>query len=326
MKKNILKYLAVSFVLISVIACQDDDSFTLSSKSFEAAVTMVSLENQGGTPQITTTTTVEVTQGLESKVEVNMNKLADFSAIKINELEISETATALYNGNEITPETIFAPELINTNSDGIATWTFTIQVVSSNGNTRNWVFYLNSSAPPNLQFDAASNSTFDFYNEQKHIGEILVAGISNTGDGKWTFANANLIQWGPKLDILKNGVNQVSPDYDMSDDYFVFNANGTFEFSYGPNGKSMFQNTDNSSHKKYYLKQGVGEWSIEVSDRGVNGTGATGAGEFYTIKLYNYETEETTALINMRYVFGQLKFNQYDGNGAWMKYDATLRP
>lgn len=326
MKNYILKYIALSFVLVFVTACQNDDSFTLSSKSFEAAVTLVSLENQGGTPEITTTTTVEVAEGLESKVEVNMNKLANFTAIKFNEFEISETAKAFYNGNEITTETIFVPELINTNSDGVATWTFTIELVSSNGNSRNWVFYLNSSAPPNLQFDGATNSTFDFYTEQKHMGEILVAGINNNSDGKWDFANANLIQWGPKLDILKNGVNQVAADYDMSDDYFVFNANGTFEYSYGANGKSMFQNTDNSSHKKYYLKQGVGEWSIEVSDRGVNGTGAAGGGEFYTIKLYNYETEETKALINMRYVFGQLKFNQYDGNGAWMKYDATLRP
>ena len=284
MKNHIIKYSVLFFCFFFAIACEKEP-YSISGRDFFAGIRTVSVINQIGSPVIVTTSTVEVVQGLESKVTISMNKLTDFKAIKMSQLIVSDSAKAYYKDTLITNETVFRPDSLSKDLNGVETWSFPIKVVSKNGNVRNWTFYLSSSPPPNLQYDGATTKTFDYYGQQKYMGEILVAGLTNVGDGKWNFLAADVTEWAPQLAILAKGVNKVDAKYDMSDDYIIFYANGTYEYSYGANSVSMAQFA--SAHQQYYIPKGMGEWSLAASSI---------LPARYKITLYNYDTKQSVIL------------------------------
>lgn len=284
MKTHIVKYFVLFFCLFFAIACEKEP-YNISAMDSYAGIRTVSVINQIASPVIVTTSTVEVAQGLESKVTVNMNKITNFKAIMLSQLIVSDNAKAYYKDTLITNQTVFTPDSLSKDSTGVETWRFPIKVVSKNGNVRYWSFYLKSSPPPNLQFDGATTKTFDYFGQQKHMGEILVAGLTNQGDGKWNYSAADVTEWGPQLVILLKGVNKVDALYDMSDDYIIFHSNGTYEYSYGANGVSMAQYV--STHQQYYIPKGMGEWSLAASSI---------KPAYYKITLYSYDTKQNIIL------------------------------
>lgn len=308
MKTHITKYFILSFCIFFTIACEKEP-YNISSRDFFAGISTVSVINQIGSPVIVTTSTVEIAQGLESKVTFNMNKLTDFKAIKISQLVVSDSAKAYYKDTLITNQTVFSSDSLSKDLiSGVETWSFPIKVVSKNGNVRNWSFYLKSSPPPNLQFDGATTKTFDYYGQQKFMGEILVAGLTNVGDGKWSYSVSDVTQWGPQLAISNKGVmNSVVAAFDMSDDYIIFHSNGTYEYSYGANAVSMAQYL--STHQQYYIPKGKGEWSLSTS---------TVKPALYKITLYNYDTKQNIILDGVNFTKPNnayvLDCGNYDGS------------
>lgn len=296
----IVSLLAVLLMLFAG-SCKEE-VYDFLKPSPECGIVELVINYQLTNPLIITPTYYEQ-ESKESQVKIGVNKLIDYSNIRFKKLTLSKGAKAYYNNEEIDLNTLeqksFISEYLETDETGTDVYAFQMKIVAENGNERIWHFYLKPNPPINLDFVNGAGTLYSYFGQNTPLGRILVGGLDNDGTGMWRMDNYEVKnkryslvrKLNPTIDILLTNGTDNEPTFSMRDDYIKFNPNGTYEYSYGPDGLSKRQD-DTDSYQGYFIEKGFGEWSI---------TGSTVNPPNYLITLSNYETGGSSVLDKCNY-------------------------